>query len=83
MGWTVSEVRDEYIRATYALSKRDPQAWIEFRDAFNAYTIHELVRGTGVPINEAIVALGMSRCMLQLREDFFDIETLAQKIKVR
>ena len=79
----MSEARNEFIRATYALSKRDPQAWVEFRDAFNAYTIHEMERSLTIPLQEVQVALGMNRRMLEMRNDFFDIETLAQKIKVR
>jgi hypothetical protein len=74
--------RDEFIRATYVLSKRDPQAWVEFRDAFTAYTAYELERAAGTPIGEALTALGHARCLVQLRNDFRDIEGLAAKIKV-
>jgi hypothetical protein len=74
--------REEFIRATYALSKRDPQAWVEFRDAFTAYTAHELERAAGTPLSEAVVTLGMARQLVSLRNDFIGIEELATKLKL-
>jgi hypothetical protein len=64
------------------MSKRDPQAWIEFVDAFDAYTDAELERATSVPVGEALTSLGHARCMVQLRKDLINIEELAAKIKL-
>jgi hypothetical protein len=78
----VSDARNEFIRATFALSKSNPKEWIEFCDAFSVYTQYELERALGIPLNEAQMALGMSRRMNELRNDFRGIEALAKKVGV-
>ena len=78
----MSEARNEFIRATFQLSKSNPKEWIEFYDAFNAYTISELDRGTMTTTDDMAISLGMGRRMVQLRNDFREIELLAKKIGV-
>lgn len=79
------DARTEFIRATYVLSKRDPQAWIEFKDAFGAYAMEELERGISVPADPTVLAItnGMNKRMLALHSDFANIEALAVKLKVK
>ena len=76
----MSDVRNEYIRATFALSKSDPAAWENFLVAFASYTQYELERALSTPLGEAQVALGMGRRMIDLRNDFRDIHGLMAKI---
>ena len=77
----MSEARNEFIRATFTLSKADPAAWESFLVVFNNYAQYELERALGVPLNEAQMALGMCRKMIELRNDFRDIQQLMVKVK--
>jgi hypothetical protein len=74
--------RENFIRATFALSKSSPMAWFDFLEALNVYVAEEVERGLGTTTDEAMIALGMSRRIVNMRNDFRDIERLAQKIKV-
>ena len=76
-----SEVRDEYIRALYDLSKVDPAKWATFLEAFKAYTMAELEKGLSVPIELAGVFVGSARKMKELRDDFVGIQVLMDKIR--
>ena len=76
----MSDVRNEYIRATFTLSKSDPAAWENFLVAFDTYAMSELQRSLSAPLDEAVMAVGMNRCMLQLKNDFRDIHGLMAKI---
>ena len=78
----MSEARNEFIRATFQLSKSNPKEWIEFYDAFNAYAVSELDRATMTSTDDMAISLGMSRRMVQLRNDFREIEFLAKKIGI-
>jgi hypothetical protein len=77
----MSEVRDEYIRALFDLSKADPARWATFVEAFKAYTMSELEKGLTVQIELAGVFVGSSRKMKELRDDFIGIEGLAEKLR--
>lgn len=77
-----NEVRDEYIRATYRLAKAAPAQWLEFVARFDAYTMAELERGIGTSNADMAVSLGMGRRMVDLRNDFRDVDRLAEKVKV-
>ena len=76
----MSDARNEYIRATFALSKSDPAAWENFLVAYSNYAQYELERSLSTPLQEAVMAVGMNRCMLQLKNDFRDIQELMAKI---
>lgn len=76
----MSDARNEYIRATFMLSKSDPAAWEHFLVAFDIYAMSELQRSLSTPLNEAVMALGMNRRMIDLRNDFRDIHGLMAKI---
>jgi hypothetical protein len=76
-----SEARDDFIRATFTLSKTDPLAWGNFIEAFKAYTADELERGLSAPSSEAAGSLGQGRRMKSLRDDFIGIQGLMDKIK--
>lgn len=80
-GYAVSEERDEYIRATYSLSKVSPDAWATFVETFKAYTLYEYERALSANVGEAQVMVGMNRRMRDLREDFIHIEHLASRLK--
>lgn len=77
----MSDVRDEYIRALFDLSKADPAKWATFIEAFKAYTIDELERITTSNVDSAPIAIGFGRKMKELRDDFIGIETLMAKIR--
>jgi hypothetical protein len=77
----LAEVRDEYIRALFDLSKVDPAKWATFVEAFKAYTGYELERALSAPSGEAQTNLGMSRRMKELRDDFINIQALMDKIR--
>ena len=76
-----NEVRDEYIRALFDLSKVDPAKWATFVEAFKAYTVTELERITTSTVENAPIAVGFGRKMKELRDDFVGIEALMGKIK--
>ena len=78
-----SEARDEYIRATYRLSKAAPADWLEFVARFDAYTASELETGIGTSNADMAVSLGMGRRMVDIRNDFRNVERNAEKLKVR
>lgn len=76
-----NEVRDEYIRALYDLSKSDPAKWATFLEAFKAYTMDELERITTSNVDNAPIAIGFGRKMKELRDDFIDVQVLMDKIR--
>lgn len=75
-----SQSRDEYIRALYALSKRDPHAWATFVEAFKVYTADEMERITTASIEAAPRAIGSGRRMKELRDDFIGIDGIMHSI---
>ena len=76
----MTDARNEYIRALFTLSKSDPRAWEEFMAAFNVYTQEELERALRTPVMEAQVALGMSRRIVDIRDDCRNIVALMVKV---
>ena len=78
----MNDVRNEYIKATYQLAKAAPGPWLEFVQRFDAYTAAELERGIGTTNADMAVSLGMGRRMVDLRNDFRDVERNAERIKV-
>jgi hypothetical protein len=78
----MSEEREEYIKATYKLAKAAPREWLEFVMRFDSYTRAELEKGIGTSNADMAVSLGMGRRMVDLRNDFRDVEKLADKLKV-
>lgn len=77
----MSEVRDNYLRAVYDLSKADPSRWATFIEAYRAFAAYEYERSLSAPTSEALVNLGMNRRMRDLGLDFVDIENLMGKLK--
>ena len=75
----MNEVRNEYIRTLFTLSKSDPAAWENFVVAYRNYAQYEIERALSVPLSEAQMALGMCRKMIELRNDFRDIQMTMQK----
>jgi hypothetical protein len=76
-----SEARDEYLKALYALSKSDPDAWATYVVAFKAYTADELERITTSSVDHAPIAIGFGRRMKELRDDCIDIEKTMDKYR--
>ena len=76
-----NEVREEYIRALFDLSKVDPAKWATFVEAFKAYTIHELERSLSTPSSEVAISFGINRCFVHIRDDFIGIQGLMDKIR--
>lgn len=76
------EARDEYIKAMYRLAKSAPGPWLEFVARFDAYTQAELEQGIGTSNADMAVSLGMGRRMVNLRNDFRDVDKIADKVKV-
>lgn len=77
----MSEGRDEYLKALYALSKSDPNVWATFVEAFKAYTADELERITNANIEAAPIAIGFGRRMKELRDDCINIESIMDKYR--
>jgi hypothetical protein len=77
----MSGARDEYIKALYALSKSDPNAWATYVEAFKAYTADELERITIASVEHAPIAIGFGRKMKELRDDCIDIEKIMDKYR--
>lgn len=77
-----NSIRDEYIRATFDLSRRDPAVWATFVEAFKAYTLYEYERSLSAPSSEAQIGIGMNRRIRDIRDDFMHIENLADKIRI-
>jgi len=63
-----------YLRSAYLVAKNSPAAWIDFVEALKMYVASELERATTAPNSEAQVVLGMSRRLLEIRDDFINIE---------
>ena len=76
-----NETRENFIRATFAMAKANPAIWAEFYLAFDSYTVSELERATGTTTTDMAISLGMSRRMVELRNDFRDIEEKFTKLK--
>ena len=76
----MADRRDEYIRTLFTLSKSDPAAWDNFKVAFADYTAYELERALKVPVSESQMALGMSRRIIDIRDDIYNIQMLRTKI---
>jgi hypothetical protein len=76
-----SEARDEYLKALYALSKSDPDAWATYVEAFKAYTADELEWITTATVEVAPIAIGFGRRMKELRDDCVSIEKIMDKYR--
>jgi hypothetical protein len=79
----MNDARNEFIRATFMLSKSDPSAWEHFYVAFSNYAANELERGIGGTTADMQVNTGMSRRMIDLRNDFRDIQTLMERVTTK
>ena len=77
----MADVRDEYLRALYSLSKVDAGKWATFVEAFKALTFSEYERALSMSAGDTQIAVGMGRRMRDLRDDFLHIDTLADKIR--
>jgi hypothetical protein len=66
--------RQVYLRTAFLVAKNSPAAWIDFIEALKLYVASELERSTTAPSAEAQVALGMNRRLLEMRDDFVNIE---------
>jgi hypothetical protein len=64
---------------TYVMAKNSPAAWIDFVEAFKLYVASELERSLTAPASESQVALGMNRRLLEMRDDFINIEERANR----
>ena len=77
----MTEVRNEYIRATFDLSKADPAKWATFLEAFKAYTASEMEKLTASLPENAAMAVGYGRKMKEQRDEFVGIQALMDKIR--
>lgn len=76
-----ADVRDEYLRALFELSKADSARWATFVEAFKVYVFYEYERALSMPAHETQFAVGMNRRMRDLRDDFINIDNLANKLR--
>jgi len=72
--------REDYIQAMHSLAKAAPAQWLEFVERFNAYTLTELEQGVGVNNTDMALALGMNRRMVDMRNDFRNVDKLHDRI---
>ena len=80
-GWSMSEVRDQYLLALHGLSKADPAKWATFVEAFKELVAVEYERALSAPSSEALIGVGMGRRLRDLRDDFLHIDTLVSKLR--
>lgn len=73
-------VREEFLKATFVLAKSSPMAWHNFVAALDNYTRVEIERGLGATTEETMVAVGMSRRLVEIRNQFRDIEEVGHKL---
>lgn len=73
--------REGFIRATYALAKRDPQGWAEFLVAFDMYTNDELALSTSSSVDTLALSVGGARRLVSLRQDFNNLEDLMKRFE--
>ena len=76
----MADVRDEYLRALHSLSKADASKWATFLEAFKVYTFYEYERALSMPASDTQIAVGMNRRMRDLRDDFTNVDNLANKL---
>lgn len=72
--------REEFLKATFVLAKSSPMAWHSFVAALDNYTKSEIERGLGATTEETMVAVGMSRRLVEMRNDFRDINETGHKL---
>ena len=77
----MSEVRDNFLIATFKLSKHAGPEWFEFLEAFRLYVGSEIERGMSTPSEAIPITFGMSRALMKLRDDFISIEIIASKLE--
>jgi hypothetical protein len=77
----VTVYRDDFVRATWLLSKSNPQAWDAFVQAFRSLYWSELERNLTAPTDQAAMAQGMGRRMCELKDDFDTIDDLMKKLQ--
>ena len=75
-------IREEFLRAAFILAKSSPMAWHSFVAALDNYTRGELERALGATTADTMIAVGMSRRLVDLRNDFRDIEAVGQKLNL-
>lgn len=77
----MAEVREEYLRALYDVSKADPSKWATFVEAFKMLVSYEQEKALSAPTTDALIAVGSGRRMRDLKDDFVHIETIIAKLK--
>lgn len=78
----MSAARDNFLRATFVLAKSSPMAWHDFVATLNDYAMEEIEQGLKATTADTFIAVGMGRRLIELRNDFRDIETTAKKLNL-
>jgi hypothetical protein len=73
--------RDEYLRATYRLSKVDTMAWSRFMQAFARFATEEIEKCMTAPPDSAEMAIGMARKLRDIRNDIVNIDNIPEALK--
>lgn len=74
--------RESFLRATYMLAKSSPMAWHNFVAEMDNYVRAEIERGIAAPSSELMLLTGMSRRLIELRDDFHNIEAVGKKLEL-
>lgn len=74
--------REGFLRATFMLAKSSPMAWHNFVSEMDNYVKAEIERGLGATTEETMIAVGMGRRLVELRNDFRDIEAVGRKLEL-
>lgn len=74
--------RESFLRATFMLAKSSPMAWHNFIAELDTYVKAEVERGVGAAPGEMMIAVGMSRRLIELRNDFRDIDAIGKKLEL-
>ena len=74
--------REHFLRAAFILAKSAPMAWHDFVAALDNYTRAEIERGLGATTADTYLSVGMGRRLVELRNDFRNIESVGQKLNL-
>jgi hypothetical protein len=78
----MDDAREDFLRSTFTLAKSSPMAWHNFVAALDKYAISEVERGLAATTADTFIAVGMGRRLIELRNEFRDIESVGRKLNL-
>ena len=74
------DARDQFIIDAYRLSRHAPHIWREFEASFIAYVATKVEESIQASPDIALIAHGRAQSLVNLRNDFKNIENIYVKI---